>query len=78
MNGEQLDLVLSRLENIDNNVTYLRDRTDDQGEDITELKVDVGSLKTRNAIIKWGAGLLLPLLFAGSIAMAAHILAAVP
>ena len=62
MNGEQLDLVLSRLENIDNNVTYLRDRTDSQSEDITEIKVDVGSLKTSRSAFKWLVGIFLTVL----------------
>jgi hypothetical protein len=74
MNGEETKLVLSRLEDIHTDVRYLRERTDSQQEDITEVKVDIQALKTRNQIIKWVAGIILPLLLAGSVAVAQHIL----
>ena len=64
MNGEQTALVIQRLDQIHNDVTYLREKQDYVREQISDIKVDVSALKSRNAMIRWVAATAIPAIIA--------------
>jgi hypothetical protein len=59
MTNDQTALIISKLDDIQTDVRYLRDCKDEQADEITEIKVDVSSLKTSRSAFKWLVGVFL-------------------
>jgi hypothetical protein len=64
MNGEQTQLVLQRLDEIHDDVVYLRSKQDFVREQVTEIRVDVSRIKGERAATKWVTALVIPVVVA--------------
>ena len=64
MNIEQTALVIQRLDQIHNDVTYLREKQDYVREQVADIKVDISNIKGERASTRWTVSILLPIITA--------------
>ena len=64
MNIEQTALVIQRLDQIHNDVTYLREKQDYVREQVADIKVDISNIKGERASTRWTVAILLPIITA--------------
>ena len=64
MNIEQTALVIQRLDQIHNDVTYLREKQDYVREQVADIKVDISNIKGERSSTRWTVAILLPIITA--------------
>jgi hypothetical protein len=57
-------LIISKIDDLHEDVRYLRTRIDSGQEDLTEVKVDVGDLKATKRTVKWVLSFIIPAILA--------------
>ncbi len=64
MTASNEQLILSKIEDVHEDVRYLRTRVDSGQEEMTEIRVDVGALKATKRTLKWILSFVIPAVLA--------------